>query len=281
MSSFRAFGWRRLIPRIAAAALVVALVGGSLFGGPAAGAEVRIGGTGSALGLADGLGRAFVEKEPDTRIQVLPSLGSSGAIRALLDGAIDVAVTARSLAPEEAAAGLLETRLGRSPFGLVTSHPAPASIARDELASLYRDPAPRWHDGTPLRLILRPDSDTDSRLLAEHFDGMADALTLARGRPEVPVAGTDQDNLRLAQRIAGSLTAASLTQVVTEGADLRLVPIGGLVPSLQALESGRYALAKELFVVVRGDAGGSTRRFLAFLASEQARRLLRDAGTLP
>lgn len=106
-------------------------------------------------------------------------------------------------------------------------------------------------------------------------------MPLARARPEVPVAATDQDNLQLAQSAPGSLTAATLTQVITEQPDLRLVPLDGVLPSVEGLKSARYPFAKQLFLVVRTDADELTTRFVAFLASERGRQILRDAGTLP
>ncbi|WP_159460071.1 PstS family phosphate ABC transporter substrate-binding protein [Tistlia consotensis] len=242
---------------------------------------LRIGGTGAALAVADALGKAFAAGRPEVEITVLPSLGSSGALRALADGAVELAIAARPLKPEERAAGLDAVLFARTPFVFVTARPSAQPLDSAALAALYADPAPHWADGTPLRIVLRPETDSDSTLLAERLPGMAGALALARRRPEVPVAATDQDNLRIAQEMPGSLTAATLLQLLGEGADLRLLPLDGVAPGLEALEAGRYPLFKELYLVTRRDAGPTTRAFLAFLASDRARTILRRAGGLP
>ena len=56
----------------------------------AAETRLRIGGTGAALGVMSRLAAAFAEQEPGVAVEVLPSLGSSGGIRALGEGAIDI-----------------------------------------------------------------------------------------------------------------------------------------------------------------------------------------------
>lgn len=249
--------------------------------GPASERAVRIGGTGAALGLMTRLAAAYTAQAPGAAIEVLPSLGSSGGIRALGEGVIEIAVSARALRQEEAASGLRAVPLSRTPFVLVTSHPEPPGIAGSDLASLYAEPAAAWPDGTPLRIILRPASDSDSMLLERHFSGMRAALAKARQRVELPVAQTDQENVTLARELEGSLTTATLTQVITEDLPLAPLSIDGAAPSLENLQSGRYPYYKDLILVRRAESRAAVDGFLAFIESPRGRRVLRDAGNLP
>ena len=243
---------------------------------------LRIGGTGAALGTMQELGHAFAAQTPGFTIEVLPSLGSSGGVRALLEGAIDLAVTARPLNETEAAHPVQAAAFARTPFVLVSSHARPDALRSDALAGIFADPDATWSDGTPVRLILRPESETDSRMLAAHFVGMAEALATARLRPELPVAATDQDNLRLAGSMAGSLTAATLTQVITENEEDRLlvVPLDGRVPRLADLESGAYPLSKTLYLVSRDDSEPIVEAFVAFVRSPAGTDVLQATGNL-
>ncbi len=247
----------------------------------AADSLLRIAGTGASLALMVHLGGAFRAENPQTAIEVLPSMGSGGAIRALADGAIDLAVSARPLKATEAALGLEARSLLRTPFMIVSSIRNPMPVAADRLADLYGDPAARWADGTPVHIILRPASESDTALLADSFAGMTEALERARLRPEVPVAQSDQDNLRLAAEITGSLTSATLVQVVREYATVTVLPIDGIVPTLANLESGRYPYAKEMILVRRAGDNPSLDRFIAFLASPTASRIIRESGAIP
>ncbi|MEC5292028.1 PstS family phosphate ABC transporter substrate-binding protein, partial [Aurantimonas sp. C2-3-R2] len=101
---------------------------------------LRIGGTGVALGGMRLLGASYMKEHPDSQIEVLPSLGSTGGIKALLAGAVDIAVSSRALTDEERAAGATSNLYARTPLAVVTSPNAPIEdITTGELeAILYR-----------------------------------------------------------------------------------------------------------------------------------------------
>ena len=63
--------------------------------------SLRIGGTGAALGTINLLANAYSEINPDTSVEVLPSLGSGGGIKALIGGRIDIALSTRPASKEE------------------------------------------------------------------------------------------------------------------------------------------------------------------------------------
>lgn len=246
----------------------------------AAAQPIRIGGTGSGLGVMTALADAFFASRPGVTVTVLPSLGSSGGVRALVDGAIDIAVTSRPLKASEAENHLTELHFSRSPFVLVTSHPNPGSMEADAVPDIFAGGAAHWPDGTPIRIILRPESDTNTQILARYFEGMDQAVAMARTRSDVPTAPTDQDNIQLAEQLPGSLTAASLAQIVVEQANLRVVPVAGIDPTLENLESGAYPLHIDLYLIARAGADGAVADFVTFVQSEDGRRILRGVGSL-
>jgi phosphate transport system substrate-binding protein len=235
---------------------------------------LRMGGTGAATEVLRHLASKFTDSS--VKIEVIPSLGSSGAIRALADGVLDLIVSGRPLKREEAERGLVETMAVRGPYGLVTSHRSPNALRSGEIAGIYALGKSRWQDDTPIRVILRPRSDSDTPLLGSLFPGMAAAIEEARKRPDVPTAATDQDNADLAERVPGSLAGATLTQIAMESRKLRFVPIDGVAPTIANFESGQYPYAKTLHFVVSASPKPAVVRFLAFLKSPAGRQALRD-----
>jgi len=178
------------------------------------------------------------EKRDHVALEVIPSPESSGGLRALAEGALDVAVTGRPLTEDELKQGMRVAVTMQTPFALVISHAEPNGLKSDGIADIYRAPKAEWADGSPLRVILRPKSDSDTPLLGSLFPGMASAMDSARKRHDVTVAATDQDNADAAERIPGSLAGASLTQIKSEQRLLRLIAVNGVTPSLMALETG-------------------------------------------
>jgi phosphate transport system substrate-binding protein len=241
---------------------------------------LRIGGMGSAMAALPGVFTAFDPSQED-KLEVIHSLGSSGALRAVAEGVLDIAVSGRALTRDEIAQGLTQAAEIRTPFVLVTSQPRPNGFKSSEVAEIFKSRRPAWADGSLIRIIVRPKSDSDTTVLGGMFPGMAAAIEEVRRRPEIPMAATDQDNADMAERIPGSLTAATLSQVKMERRNLRFVAIDGVEPSLDHLESGTYPFAKAIYFVLPAKRKPLAERFVAFLGSPAGRAALRATGNLP
>lgn len=238
---------------------------------------LRVGGTGATTEVLKQLGAAFSDGS-EIKIEVIPSLGSSGAINAVADGAIDIAVSGRALRAGELAKGLTQVQTLRTPYALVTSRRNPNGMRPADVAEVYKSVNPRWADGKPIRVILRTKSDSDTEFMGRIFPGMSGAIDAARLRPDVLIAATDQDNAELAERVEGSLTGATVTQVTMEQRKLRFIALDGIEPTLQNYEKGIYPFSKPLFVIVSAKKNPAAERFIAFLRSSQGVEILRGAN---
>ena len=268
--------------RMANSSVAIAVFFGcALVAGPSAAQDtLRVGGTGSAVGMLQEVGAEFTAAT-GVKVEVVPSLGSNGAIRALADGWLDIAVPAQPLKPDEAAVGLRQVEVRRTAYVMATSHYKPNGLKSADLAGIFAAEKPTWADGTPIRIILRPRCDTDTALLAELFPGMGAAIETARRRAEVPTAATDQDNVALADRTEGSLVGTTMSQIKTEHRNLHVVPLDGVAPTLANFESGAYRFAKKLYIIVSRNSAPVAQRFVHFLRSPQGVKALRETETLP
>jgi phosphate transport system substrate-binding protein len=260
-------------------AIVLLLAGAVPTGNAAAADTLRLGGTGSAIGMLQQVGAEFAAMT-GVKVEIVPSLGSSGAVLAIGDGWLDIAVPARPLKPNEAVGGLRQVAVLRTAYVIATSRSNPNGLKSADLAGIFTAEKPTWADGTPIRIILRPRSDTDTALLAELFPGMGAAIETARGRSELPTAATDQDSAALAERTAGSLVGIAMTQLKTEHRNLHIVSLDGVDPTLAKFESGAYRLAKHLYFIVPRASSPEAQQFLDFLRSPQGVKALREAETL-
>ncbi|MFA7414014.1 MAG: substrate-binding domain-containing protein [Rhizobium sp.] len=260
-------------------AFVLLLAGAWLQGHEAAAETFRLGGTGGAMPMAQHIATAYAAAGGPT-IEIVPDLGSSGAIRAIGDGVIDLAISSRPLKPEETARGLTAVPLARTAMVLVTSRRQPGGLKSADLPGIFAANDPKWENGSPIRIILRPRTETDTELFIRHFPGMAEALEAARQRPEVPVASTDQDNAKMAEELVGSLTPTGLSQIVVEKRNLRLVPIDGVEPTLENFEKGTYPYDKPYYLVYSEKSAATAQALLDFLRSGEGQGVLREVGCL-
>lgn len=262
-------------------ALLAFLLIATLVIGPNAQAEqIKVGGTGAAIGLMKVFSSAYEARYPGTKIEILPSLGSGGGITAVGAGALTIAVSGRPLKPEERAAGLREHLWARTPFVFVTSHPQADTLRSQDILATYDGKRTAWSDGSRIRLVLRPRSDSSTPALEKRFPGIGLALEALRKRKEIPVAATDQDNVELAERVPGSLTVATLSQIKAERPRISVIALDGVVPSTEALRRGTYTFAADIFLIHRGDVSADGKAFFDFLTSADGPEILEGYGAI-
>lgn len=239
---------------------------------------LRVGGTGAGLATAQRLGESLARSNTDLRVNVLPSLGSSGGLRALARGDIDIAIAGAPLSPADEAAGLVARPFGRTALAFVTRSTAVDNLTTQDVIALLLGTRRRWDDGTPARLVLRPPNDTDTYLLAALSPDIAAALAKARLREGMLVAITDQEAADLIERLPGGIGTSTLALVTAERRPLRALALDGVRPDLAQVASGRYPLVKSLFWVTRGPPSGAAAAFLELAASPAGRKAIAEMG---
>lgn len=260
---------------------IAALLALSLSHAPAISAPpLRLAGTGGAMPMAQHVATEYLAAGGPT-IEVIPGLGSGGAIHAAADGAIDLAITGRQLTPNEVALGLTAVPIARTALVFVTSRTEPTALKSTELTGIFSSPNPTWADGSPLQVILRTPQDGDTLVVENLFAGMHAAIEAARLRPEIPVAATDQDSATLAEQLGGSFVQAGYSQIVTEKRHLRFIAIDGVKPTPENFETGKYPYAKVFYLVFATRNEAVVRPLLDFLRSAKGIETLRATGNLP
>lgn len=242
-------------------------------------APLILGGTGGGLGTLRNLGAMFT-RVSGIPVTVIPSLGTQGGIKATIDGKLHLSLIGRSLTDPERASGLSALESWRTAIGFVTGQRTAPPMKATAIAELLGDDHAKWPDGTPVRPILRPPTESDYPPLFAQFPGVEAAIARLRGRREIPVAATDQETLDLAEQITGSLTSTTLAQVITELRNLRFIPVDGVEPTVDALESGAYKASKTLNLVRPATVLAQAEAFLAFLATPEGRAGTRRCGFL-
>lgn len=242
---------------------------------------LKTGGSGFGLGVMEILAEAYKKSHPGVRIIIVPSLGSSGGIKALLNGSLDFAVSGRPLKEDEKSRGGNAMELARTPFvfivnGKVNKH----DITTRELENIYSGRMAAWPGGALLRLVLRPKTESDTAIIKGISPAMEQALESAQAREGMIMAITDQDSASAVDRVAGALGGGALTQVLTEKRPVRILSLNGVRPSIKGIRDGSYPLAKTLYLVTSQKTPEAARQFIAFIGSKTGREILSKYGNL-
>jgi len=266
-------------PAIILAILAVAGFQFPLCGG--AEETLKIAGVGSALGSMQLLGAAFVKSHRDIKVVVVPGLGTSGGIKAVWKDAIGIGLAARPLTEEERGLGLVSTEYARSPFVFVVRQDVRISDLRTgDIARILRGEVPTWPSGERIRLVLRPEYDTDTHIVKRISPEMQEALERALSREGMSIAMTDQEAAEWVRRTPGAFGFSTLTQIISEGLPLKVLSYNGVVPSVRTLADGSYPLFKSASIVTKGEPSDTVRRFISFVRSEKGMAILEQSGNL-
>lgn len=252
--------------------------------GPAsvlAGDTVRINGSGTCMEMIKPLIEAYTKDTRGVSFQAEKPLGSSGAIKALLAGAIDVAIVSRPLKPEERARGGKFRLYGKTPLAIVTKKGIPLkTISTRELEAVYSGTTRTWPNGETVRVILRPNEDADTKILKSLSPGMAKAIDRAHHRRGMLVAVTDPESNEAVSRTDGGIGASGLSGVLVGNVPLNVLALNGVTPSRENLANGAYPLAKDVSFVTTRKLPGAAAEFLEFVYSKRGRSIAEKAGVL-
>jgi len=240
---------------------------------------LRIGGTGGAIATMTQVAAAFQKKHPDVRLAFPPSLGSSGAIKAVIAGVLDVGLNSRPLTAAERGHGLVLAEYARTPLLLVTSHQgAEINFTLKQIAALYNGEIQTYPDGAPLRLIMRPEVEIDIHLVRGLSPEIDAAVGRAQSREGMTVAVNDQDNAEMLTKTMGAIGWMTMAQLISENLELAPLPIGNIMPSQADFASGKYPLFKFFSVVTGAQPTPLVKSFLEFLFSAEGREILLKNG---
>jgi phosphate transport system substrate-binding protein len=247
---------------------------------PARGEEIRIGGTGGALGTIQILADAYNKSQSDAKVVVVPNLGSSGGIRAVIAGAIQIGLSGRLLKDAELSQGAKEIEYGRTPFVFATSvnNAGVAAITTPQLVEIYSGRMERWSDGTKIRLVLRPENDSDTESVRKISPELNQAALLASKRSGMLVAVTDHDAADYLEKLSGSVGTTTLAMILSEKRSLKALKLNGAEPSVKGIAQGSYPYYKQMMLVTGPKTPLSATRFIAFVQSPAGRQILARTG---
>ena len=250
---------------------------------PARMETLTVGGTGSAMPLVGQFAQAYGSLEPNVKVRVVdPPLGSNGAIRAVLAGAVDLAVLGKPLTEAEKAQGCQDWELGRTPFLVVTERKLPLpGFTVEQLAAIYSGKMTTWSDGSPIRLVVRNLFESDTLILRKMSPGMDRAVDVALARPGMLVAANDLENIDLLERTPDSLGTSNLALVQAQNRKLNALPIDGKEPTLAALRQGTYPYSKSIYLARGPRLSPVAQGFLEFILSASGKEILDRAGYVP
>lgn len=246
-------------------------------------ATLKLGGTGAGLGTMKLLADAYKKRAPDTTIEILPSIGSSGGIKAVAAGAIDIGISSRPLKDDERKQDIQEWAYAKTPFVFAVHQKSPQTqLTSAEIVAIYAGTLTKWKDGTAIRLVLRPQTEADTILIRQVIAGMEAALEKAYERRGLPIATTDQEAADNIQKFIGGVGPSTLALILAENRPLKALTFNNVAPTVANLSSGAYPypMSKSFYLITAINHKTEVQGFINFMRSEQGIAILQRTGHL-
>lgn len=255
------------------------ILGLAIAASPVAAETLTVGGVGSLTPLVRQMADDFAKAHPRIEVSVIdPPIGSTGGLRALAAGKVDVALSGRPLKADETG---VTVPWVRTPLVLASSDGRLDGLDTGTLVAIYEGRRKTWDDGRPIRLVLRGLFESETLMLRSLSPELDAAVQGAVQRREAPLADNDLTALDMLLKVKGSLGTTSYALALSAGPKLRMLPLNGQQPSLENLAAGRYRWQRPYYLVHRSDASDATRRFLTYLRSDKGLQTARKLGYLP
>ncbi|NMB75300.1 MAG: hypothetical protein GYA21_09235 [Myxococcales bacterium] len=237
-----------------------------------ASAMLSLAGSGSNLPLTRRLLDAFAKDRPGAMFVLHDSIGSSGGVRAVRDGAVDIGLISRGLKPKEPG-DLQIIPYARTEVVLV-AHPSVPEQELDQasLLELFAGRKSAFGNSRSAVVFLREPGDSSHAALERAWPEFAASCRAAHAERRFRVLFSDQALLRAVADTPGAVGLSDRGQVRLFAPGLRMVE----------MRSGRgreaAPVTKDLAFVVRPEPSDAVRKFLDFVFSDEGRRVIEDAG---
>lgn len=240
-------------------------------------------GSGSNLALTKGLVDMYSAQHPAFKIDIPPSLGSAGAIRAARDGAISVGLISRPLQEDELHFGLTVVPYARTAVVLAT-HPSVAedNITAADIVDIYTKRRTTWRDGQEIVVFTRQPGDSMTITLEQGLAGFKDAYAESLQAKRWRVLFTGPEMNRLLVKTPYALGISDLGTILSEHLPLKVLQVNGIPATPETIEQGRYPLITTLaFVFRQATLSPAAREFMAFVQSAPGQQIIRAQGYVP
>jgi len=268
---------------IFAQVLALLTLAGSAVASPKQGAPLIFAGSGTNLPIVRVLTHAFQRTHPEIAINVPASIGSSGGIQAVADGAIALGLISRELKDKEKGKGLTVVQYARNPL-VIGVHPSVAedNITYAELLDIYRGKKRTWRDGRDIVVLTREANDSSIEILVKSVPGFKEVYEESQQARRWTTLLKDLVMNETLARTPYAIGVTDLGNVTIERHAIKPLKVNGAAPTLKNMQSGTYPLYKSLAFVYRKDrlpAGASL--FIDFVRSKAGEKILKANGYLP
>lgn len=224
-----------------------------------------------------------MRSHPEITITIPGSIGTQGAVAAVVDGAIALGLISRPLKDEEKAKGLVEKPYARVAMVFAANQTVSDSdISTEDVFAILRGSKSHWQDGKEIVVHVREKFDSGFQILGKAIAGFNDVFWESLDAKRWTVAYTDQDANRMLATTPYAFGVTDHGMIATEHLPIKVLRFNGALPGIATLKDGTYPLTRQLSFIYREDKiTKEVIEFMDFVFSANGGRILEKHNYLP
>ncbi len=225
------------------------------------------------------VGKRFMEAHGDVHINV-ESIPGDRAVPNTRQGLADIGMLGRALRPEESA--LHAVAIARDGLAIIVHRDNPVTtLTEGQIVGLFSGLYANWKEvggpDRPVKLAGQGEGRAARDVFLEHF-----GLRAGQVRADPAVASSELAIQAVASHpFAIGYASAGPTEKAAAKLPIRALPLGGVLPTSDNVQSGRYPIVRPMQLLTREAPQGVVHDFIEFARSDEVRGLIRDSGFVP
>ena len=245
---------------------------------PAASSEnLVIVGTGSGTAILKALSKAFTDKHPGKTVEIPPSIGSGGGIKAVGNDESIAGRVARELNKNEERYNLKYVLIADTPIVFyVNDSVSMTNITPEQACSIFNGSIRNWEEigggNGKIRVIKREEGDSSLLILNDSLPGFKDITLTLRSKTTF----TDDETLKECAYYENSITFGAFCDVKFYKG-IHELTLSGVHP-----EDAKYPCKGPLALVYKEKKfNGILKEFTEFIFSVDGKNIIKEAGGIP
>lgn len=241
--------------------------------------SVTLVGSTSVTSTAEAIGKAFMEENPNVKIEV-QGVGSSAGIKAIDDGSADIGMSSRELKDEEKDLGIDEHTIAYDGIVAVV-HPNNnvSDLKPEQIEQIYKGEITNWSEvggaNEEIEVISREEG-SGTRSAFEELMGLAsdEGSLVKQDATFADGNGAIVSNVVQKENAIGYISLSYLDDTV------KALTIDGVECNVENIKSGDYAVSRPFLLLTKGEVSGAAKAYLDYVLGEDGQKIVEENGAI-
>lgn len=251
-------------------------------------------GSDTIVNLALAWAEAYQKINPDVRISVTGG-GSGTGLAALINGTADIANASRAIKPEETQQAKqngiqpFEVQIARDAIAVIVNPKNPVSqLTLQQISDIYSGKITNWQqvggDDRPIVLISRETNSGTHVYFLENVLRLAQKNNKTLFSPDTLLLPSSEGIMDEVKQNPNAIGYDGLGYVSSAVKTIAVAVNAGdpyILPSIDSVNAGTYAVARALFMYTNGQPADAIKEYIDWILGPAGQKIVADLGFVP